>query len=56
MGNAAMIMDENLIISVILFSSAYPPATVLAWLALAELLINMLRNTKGRGAFSGEGR
>ena len=51
-----MIMEENLNISVILFSSANPPEMVLAWLALAELLIRMLRSTRGSGALLGEGR
>lgn len=47
-------MEENLIISVILFNSAKPPDMVLAWLALAELLIRMLRSTRGSGALLGK--
>ena len=47
-------MEANLIISVSLFSSAKPPATIEDWLALVELLIRILRNTSGSGARSAQ--
>ena len=50
MGAAATMMEANLIISVSLFSSAKPPATMEDWLALVELLIRMFRSTRGSGA------
>ena len=50
MGAAATMMEANLIISVSLFNSAKPPATIEDWLALVELLIRMLRSTSGSGA------
>ena len=45
-------MEANLIISVILFSSAYPPEIMLVWEADAEDLIRMFLRTRGSGACS----